>query len=76
MTIDGTAFIQLFCEAIERDPAAVITMSDRLDQISEWDSLGVLSFISLVDDRLQVTLDSELLHGAVTVGDLCELVNR
>jgi acyl carrier protein len=51
----------------------VISRDTNLEEIG-WDSLAVLEFMSACDSELGVNLDSDVLRGASTVGDLIEAV--
>ena len=53
----------------------VISRETKLKDIG-WDSLAVLEFMSACDSELGVTLDSDVLREATTVGDLVEAVER
>jgi acyl carrier protein len=43
-------------------------------QVDGWDSMGVVSFMALVDERFGETLSPEKLDEAKTVQDLLDLV--
>ena len=45
----------------------------KLEDIDEWDSIGVLTIISEVDDNFDITLDPEALEELETVEQLLSL---
>jgi acyl carrier protein len=63
-------------EATLELPEGSLKGADRLEDIPEWDSLAVISFIALVDEKLGLAVDGEALANAVTVGDLLALVQE
>jgi acyl carrier protein len=50
--------------------------TEPLDSFEEWDSLAVISFISLVDEMFDEIIDGDLLLDAKTVQDLLDLVSN
>jgi acyl carrier protein len=57
---------------VEADPSS-LTMDDQLDSIDKWDSMAVISFISMIDMKLSIVLDDSALASCKTVGDLVRL---
>jgi acyl carrier protein len=57
-------------------PEGSLAVDQNLEDIPEWDSLAVISFIALVDEKLGLAVDGEALANAVTVGDLLALVQE
>lgn len=51
-------------------PSGTLTGSEVLEDLEGWDSLGVISFIALVDETMGVVVEGERLVRAKTVGDL------
>ena len=72
--MDQTAFLALLEETLEVSPGTV-SLTDSLEAL-DWDSLAVLGFISAVDGKLGVTLDTDKLNEAKTPADLLALVNE
>ena len=73
--MQAEAFLREIELALEL-PAGSLTGTERLEDIPEWDSLAVISFIALVDEKLGLAVDGEALANAVTVGDLLALVQE
>jgi len=71
--MDEKEFLALLEEILEVDPGS-LDLGDSLEDY-EWDSLGVLGFISAVDSRLDVTLDASRLADAGTPAELLSLVD-
>jgi len=63
-------------EATLELPEGSLKPEDTLEDIAEWDSLAVISFIALVDEKLGLAVDGEALANAATVGDLLALVQE
>jgi acyl carrier protein len=61
-------------ERVLEKPKGVLTGSELLDDLPEWDSLAVLAYIALVEKKTGAVLDSLLLSRARTVNDLVLLV--
>lgn len=51
-----------------------ISPDSQLQSLEEWDSLGTLTVVSMVDDDYHVTILSEEIAGVQTAGELWELV--
>ncbi len=60
-------------EALEVDDIEEINTTTKLEDIDEWDSIGVLTIISEVDDNFDITLDPEVLEELETVEQLLSL---
>jgi len=63
-------------EATLELPEGSLKSDEKLEDIPEWDSLAVISYIALVDEKLGLAVDGEALANAVTVGDLLALVQE
>lgn len=50
--------------------------SEPLESLDDWDSLAVLSVISLFDDQLHVIVPAAAVHEAKTIDDLINLVGN
>jgi len=62
-------------EVLEVD-AGSITGDELLKDLPEWDSLAVLSFIAMVNEKLDVNLSADRLAKAKNVGDLILLLGN
>jgi acyl carrier protein len=49
-------------------------LSTRLKGHEKWDSIGVLSTMTFVDEELGIEISTKALESVSTVGDLVELV--
>ncbi|MBK3773078.1 acyl carrier protein [Azospirillum sp. YIM DDC1] len=70
--MDRKEFLLALDEMLELD-AGTLTGTEELDSIDSWDSLAVISFIALVDERLGHVVEGEKLVKAKTVDDLLGL---
>lgn len=50
-----------------------LTGAEKLKDISYWDSMAVLTFMSLLDERAGVAISPEAIVQCVTTGDLADL---
>jgi acyl carrier protein len=71
--MDKKAFIAAVAEILEIDPAP-LTGEEKLDDIGNWDSLSVISFVAMVDSDLGQIVDAEKMKDAKTLNDLAALV--
>jgi acyl carrier protein len=71
--MDKKAFIAAVAEILEIDPAP-LTGEEKLDDIGNWDSLSVISFVAMVDSDLGQIVDAEKMKEAKTLNDLAALV--
>ena len=60
-------------ETLEVEEPDEVKLDTLLEDIEEWDSIGVLSIISEVDDNFDITLDPEVLENLSTVQQLLDL---
>ncbi|MEA1653149.1 acyl carrier protein [Nitrospirillum sp. BR 11164] len=67
-------FLAALDEMLELDPGT-LTGGETLDGIDSWDSLAVISFIALVDEKFNIVVAGEDLAKAKTVDDLLALVS-
>jgi len=66
-------FLKELEEVLEAD-AGTITGEQALDDLAAWDSLAVMAFIAMVDEKFGITLSASKLAEAKTVGDLISLL--
>jgi acyl carrier protein len=71
--MDKTQFYALVAEILEIDPQA-ISGGDMLQEIGNWDSLAVISFVAAVDREFGTIIEADRLQAARTVDDLAALV--
>lgn len=67
--------LNLLEELLEFDSGPLL--ADRLlNTIESWDSLAIISFIALIDEKINVVLDGNSLANANTIEDLLKLVEK
>jgi acyl carrier protein len=71
--MNKTEFIKQIADILEISPDN-LTGSEILEEIGNWDSLSIISFVAMVDDELKKIVDPEKLKEAQTINDLIELV--
>lgn len=67
--MNTTDFLLALDEMLELDPGT-LTGTEALEDLENWDSLAVISFIALVDEKLGLVVEGEKLVKAKTVADL------
>jgi len=66
------SFYADLAEVLEVDE---IKRDDELDDFENWDSLGILEVVIMIEERYGVTIDSKKeLKGLITVGELEDLI--
>ena len=65
-------FLELLAEALERDDP--LTSGTRLRDVEEWDSLGMLSTLSMVDEEYEIVLTNAVISAADTPADIWDAV--
>ncbi|PWC55771.1 hypothetical protein TSH7_16625 [Azospirillum sp. TSH7] len=70
--MDRNEFLLALDEMLELDPGT-LTGDEALESLEAWDSLAVISFIALVDEKTGVVVEGEKLAKAKTVADLLAL---
>lgn len=70
--MDTKDFLLALDEMLELEPGT-LTGDEELESLENWDSLAVISFIALVDEKLGLVVEGEKLAKAKTVGDLLAL---
>ena len=73
--MQAEAFLREIELALEL-PEGSLKGDEKLEDIPEWDSLAVISFIALVDEKLGLAVDGEKLAETKTVDDLMGLVRE
>ena len=70
--LDRSTFLCALDEMLELD-AGTLTPATRLEDLESWDSLAVISFIALVDERCGHVVSGDALVKAETIADLLAL---
>jgi acyl carrier protein len=65
--------LNLIAEALEVEPGTV-TADTRIADVDEWNSIGWLTIMSLVDERLNVQINSKDVRGFKTAGEVVDHV--
>ncbi len=68
-----------FARAFEEElqlPAGTVAPATTLASISQFDSMGRLAIMAMVDTRCGVVLDADRMNACRTVGDLHALVSH
>ncbi len=68
-------FLNLVAEAIETDPSS-LTWDMRIEDIPEWNSLGWLTIMSMVDEQMNAQLNAKEIRELKTVGELADYISR
>ncbi|HVZ29798.1 MAG TPA: phosphopantetheine-binding protein [Asticcacaulis sp.] len=71
--MDKPAFFAAVAEILEVDPSS-FNGPEKIDDVGNWDSLSVISFVAMVDSDLGQIVDGEKLKNAKTFNDLADLV--
>lgn len=64
-------FLDELCDALGRDPGS-LSRDDTPETVKEWDSMGHLSMIAVIDDVLDVDVTDEEIRNFATMGQLIE----
>ena len=64
-------FLNSVCGALQRDPGT-LTLQDTVDTVPEWDSLGHLAIMAMVDSQLSVSVESEEMQTFTSLKTLVE----
>ena len=71
--MNKTEFINQIADILEIEPIN-LSGAEILEEIGNWDSLSIISFVAMVDTELKIIVDPEKLKNAKTINDLIELV--
>lgn len=71
--MNKTEFINQIADILEIEPLN-LSGTEVLEEIGNWDSLSIISFVAMVDTELKIIVDPEKLKNAKTINDLIELV--
>lgn len=74
--MDKELFIERFAEQFDDTPADAFALETEFRGIKEWDSMVALMVIAMVDDEYGVKLTGEEIRNAVTVADICTVVEN
>lgn len=71
--MNKSEFIKLIEETLEMDSGS-LTEDVELENLDMWDSLAVVTFMAMVDENLDITLNPEQISEAKTISNLVFLV--
>ena len=63
-------------EGVLELPQGSIRGDERLEALEGWDSLAVMGFIAMVDEKLGLDVSATRLAECATVGDLLDMVKE
>ena len=69
-------FIRKFKENLEIDDDVFITRESSLLELPEYDSLGILSIIALVDEEFEVKLSNNQFKALTTIESLINTIGK
>ena len=67
-------FLELTADALDVD-VSDLSFDTKLHELDEWDSIGQLSFIGLVDDNFSIDIDLEKLAECDSISQLFDYIN-
>jgi acyl carrier protein len=70
--MNKSEFIKQIADILEIE-SENITGSEMLEELGNWDSLSIISFVAMVDAELNRIVSPEKLKQAKTINDLIEL---
>lgn len=66
-------FLKEMADILDED---VVKETDRLEDFSAWDSLAILSVISMADDKYGGVFSAQQIKSATTIRALFDLISR
>ena len=66
-------FLELISDALEVE-LSDLSFQSKLEEVDEWDSIGQLAFIGLLDENLSIDIDVEKMLECATISQLFEFV--
>lgn len=70
-TMDDLSLLAMLEEALEME-AGVLRPETSIESVSEWDSVGWLAVMSIVDEKLNIRLDTAKIPNFLTVSEVIE----
>lgn len=74
--MDEDQFLEHLKEALEMEEGKTINWTDEFRNFEEWDSLGQMSLIAMMEDQYGVTIENEDFENLLSVQDLFEEVKK
>ena len=70
-------FLSFVEDSLELSPGTLFNNPDaELDEIDEWDSLSIMSFVSLLDVEFKIEVDAEILMNCKSPSELFNLTSK
>lgn len=76
MIMEISEFIEKFSEAIEIEDSSVVTPYTEFRTLEEWDSLGYLSVIALIDEEFDVQIENAEFKQLKTIQELFDRATK
>ena len=73
--MSNNELLELFAEGLEVD-ASSLSAETRIADVEEWNSIGWLTIMSLVDERLGVQIESKAIRAFQTVQEVIDYLNQ
>jgi len=67
--------IKLLAEILDSDEN-ILTPETELEQLEEWDSMGIISVIAMLDKKYGVQLKADQIQALKSVGDILNLMEK
>ena len=71
--MEKTHKIELLAEILDQDPED-IKENMALEEIDEWDSLAILSFIAMMDEEFEKDVSRKEIQQLVTISDVLAMM--
>ncbi len=68
-------FLELMKETLEID-GRNISLSDKFRDYPEWDSLGLLSVIAMIDEEFNIVIESSVFQKLETLSELYDHISK
>ena len=73
--MEKTHKIELLAEILDQDPED-IKEDMALEEIDEWDSLAILSFIAMMDEEFEKEVSGATIKSLITISDVLALMEE
>lgn len=73
--MSANELVNLFAEALEIEPAG-LNLDSKISEYPEWNSLGWLTIMSMVDERFNVQLSAPEIRGFKTVREVADAISK
>lgn len=72
--MDKNEFLLMLDDIVEAEPGT-IKDSDELEDVEGWDSMAMLGFIAMLDEKFGLIVPPEKIADAIVVSDLMALLD-